>query len=265
VARKSRSSVSHTQVRTDTAPVAMELRHSTFKGSVRSLKQLPPFSWLSNAQLERVLPTIQYRTCPARMPIVNAGDKADGLYILLSGRVLVIYQDPSGHELVLSAVGPHEFFGELGLLDAGRSCANVQSLQPCEILFMPRQMVLECLEGNPRATVCMLRKVVCRLRDAHHKMASFALTDVYERVTRVILDHGEEVEGEWRLAIGSEQIAAMVGSSREMVTRVVRDLIARGVVRRYRRTLILVDRKSLPLRRMKRRLLRGSERISLSA
>lgn len=141
----------------------------------------------------------------------------------------------------------------------------LQSQQPCEILFMPRPLVLQCLEGNSRATLCMLRKVASRLQEAHHKMASFALTDVYERVTRVILDNSQDVEGEWRVAIGSEQIATMVGSSREMVTRVVRDLIARGVVRRYKRTLILVDRESLPLRRAKRRLLHSSERVAISA
>lgn len=238
----------------------MKLRHTLFKGTPGVLRELPPFSWLSDEELERVLPAIQYRTYPPRMPILHAGDKADGLYIVLSGRVLLIYQDPSGHELVLSAVGPHEFFGELGLLDAGRCTANAQSQQACEILFIPKPLVLQCLENNPRASLCMTRKVASRLREAHNKMASFALTDVYERVTRVILDHGEEVNGEWRVSLGSEQIATMVGSSREMVTRVVRDLIARGVICRQKRTLILVDRDSLPLRRAKRRLLQQPDR-----
>ena len=232
-----------------------------FKGTSGALREVPPFSWLSEDERERVLPAIQHRTYPARMPILHAGDKADGLYIVLSGRVLLIYQDSSGHELVLSAVGPHEFFGELGLLDGGgRVTSNVQSQQACEILFMPKPLVLQCLENNPRASLCMTRKVASRLREAHYKMVSFALTDVYERVTRVILEHGEEVNGGWRVSLGSEQIATMVGSSREMVTRVVRDLIARGVMRRQKRTLILIDRDSLPLRRAKRRLLRQPDR-----
>jgi CRP-like cAMP-binding protein len=93
--------------------------------------------------------------------------------------------------------------------------------------------------------------VISRLGEAQHKMASLALTDVYERVAKVMLENLEEVDDACIVAIGAERMASMVGASREMVTRVVRDMIGRGVVRRQKRTLVVLDRHGLHARRRK--------------
>jgi CRP/FNR family transcriptional regulator, cyclic AMP receptor protein len=128
----------------------MKSRHSPFTGNSSVLHTLQPFSWLSDEQLQSVLPSIQYRKYPAGVPILRAGDKADGLYILLSGRVLVVYEGHEGHELVLSAIGPHEFFGELGLFDTGTCAATVRSQQACETLFLPSELAIQCLQSSAR-------------------------------------------------------------------------------------------------------------------
>lgn len=212
------------------------------------LRSLPPFSSLSEAQFEALLPSIQRRKYAARTRILRAGENSDGLYVILSGHVKVVLEDGEGRELIASTVGPNEFFGEAGLVDGGPRAASVQTQEACEVLFIPRKTVLELLQHNADAAVVVLRTVIDRLSDAQRKMASLALFDVYARVARVLLETGRESGGEWLVEPGSEQIAAMVGASREMVSRVVKDMIKRGVVRRHKRKLIVIDRAALACR-----------------
>jgi CRP-like cAMP-binding protein len=113
------------------------------------------------------------------------------------------------------------------------------------VFYLPRKVVLECLEDNARAATNMLRATVARLCATHRKLAELALTTVRQRVAMALLDNVSEADGEWRVELGSEQIAAMVGSSREMVSRALRGLIEKGIVRRFRRKLFVTDREAL--------------------
>ena len=209
------------------------------------LRGLPLFSALSDAQFGALLPEIQQRSYAPRARIVNAGQYADGLYVLVAGRVKLLFDDGEGRELIAASIGPNEFFGELGVLEAQPCAASVDAQEACEVLFVPRKALLDCVEHNAAAAMAMLRTVVMRLDDAHRKMAALALSDVYGRVARALLDTGREVDGEWYVDVGSEQVAAMVGASREMVSRVLKDMVAKGFVRRQKRKLIVVDRISL--------------------
>jgi CRP-like cAMP-binding protein len=220
-----------------------------FTGDTGVLQRLPPFSWLSEAQLAWALPTVQHRTYPARAAIIRAGEKADGLYILLSGRVRVVYEDGEGHSFIANVIGPNDFFGEVGLIDGTDSSASVLAEVACDVLYIPRKVVVECLQENARAAMCMLKTVMTRLGETHRKLANLALTNVYDRVVRVVLENGHEDNGEWMVDIGSEQIAAMVGASREMVSRVMRELVQRGVARRHKRKLVVTNRDALTARR----------------
>jgi CRP/FNR family cyclic AMP-dependent transcriptional regulator len=209
------------------------------------LRSFALFSALTDAQFGTLLAALQHRSFPARTRIIRAGEPADGLYVLMAGRVKVIFHDGNGRELIATCVGPNEFFGEVGLLDGRSRAASVDAQEPCETLFVPRRILLDCVEHNAAAAMSMLRTVTDRLDEAYCKMAGLALSDVYGRVARALLDTGHEVNGEWLVEIGSEQVAAMVGASREMVSRVVKDMIGKGLVRRFKRKLIVVDRLSL--------------------
>jgi CRP-like cAMP-binding protein len=213
-----------------------------FSAGTAALRTLPPFSWFTETQLTWALPTLEQRRYPARTVLLRPGEKPDGLYTVLSGRVRVVHQDKAGHALVAASVGPHEFFGELGLFDGAECPAFVETVEPTELVYIPRNVVLECLEDNGRAGLHMLRTIVSRLCALHRKLGAVALTKVSERVAAVLLEHGADCGGEWHVNVGSEQIAAMVGSSREMVSRVIKDFIARDLVRRDKRKLIVKDR-----------------------
>ena len=210
-----------------------------------TLKGVPLFSTLNDAEVGAMLPLMQQRSYRPRACILRAGEVADGLYVILTGHVRVLVDDGEGHQAILSVLGPNEFFGEVGLLDAGPRFTNVHAQQQCEILYVPRNLLFEWLERDRAAALSMLRTVTARLADAQQKIVSLALMDVYGRVARLLLDHSRDTNGEWLVQAGSEQIAAMVGASREMVSRVVKDMIVRGVVRRHKRKLIVLDRSSL--------------------
>ena len=213
-----------------------------------ALKSVPLFSTLSEAELSLMLASTQHRNYATRAMILRAGEAADGLYVVLSGRVRLRLADGNGHEIIVAEVGPGELFGDIGLTDGATRLGDVPALQACEILFVPRKNVLECLAQDPAATFSLLSSVIDRLGEAYRKIGTLALVDVYGRVARVLLEAGSEVRGEWLVQPGSEQIAAMVGASREMVSRVVKSMINQGLVRRHKRKLIVLDRAALASR-----------------
>ncbi len=209
------------------------------------LKSVPLFSTLDDHELSAMLPAMQQRTYAPRSCILRAGESGEGLYVVLSGRVRVLLDDGEGHEIIVAVFGPNEVFGEIELMDGGPRLANFDCTHPTEVLHIPRKVVLDWLERDPAAAMLVLRTVTRRRADAHQKIGTLALVNVYGRVARVLLEEGHEANGEWHVEPGAEQIAAMVGASREMVSRVVKDMINRGLVRRHKRKLIVIDRQLL--------------------
>jgi CRP/FNR family cyclic AMP-dependent transcriptional regulator len=216
-----------------------------FDSNPDALRKLPLFSALTASQLTWVAAAIKHRTYPAGACIVPAGETPDGLYVILSGRVRVVHEDDEGHALIAACLEPHEFFGEMGLIDSSSCPASIRAVDRCETIWIPRKIFIECIEDNAAAALCMLRCSLERLCAAHYKMANLALMNVFGRVARVLLENGHQANGEWLVDIGSEQIAAMVGASREMVSRVVKSMIVKGAVRRHKRKLIVLDRGAL--------------------
>ena len=214
------------------------------------LKRVPLFSTFSEQQLSAVLAYVQHRRYPRNALIVRAGDETDALYIILSGRVKVLIQDDEGHEVILSMMGSHDFFGEMGLLDDQPRSASVEALEPCEMLRLSKAGFVTCMKDNVDLAMRIIRNLVKRLRDADRKIESLALIDVYGRVARLLLDMAEEVDGKWVVphAPPKQEIARMIGASREMVSRVVKDLQEKGLIRAERRKILLLDRQSMTAR-----------------
>lgn len=217
------------------------------------MKAVPLFSALADEEVSALLPCIQHRSYPARSIILQTGQKTEWLYVILSGCVKVLVEDTDGRELTLSLLGPNEFFGEMGIIDGQPCSATVEARGVCDVLCVPRKNIIECLRHNADAAMWMLGTVVVRLRDAHRKLESLALMSVYDRVARFLLEQGREAtNGEWLVESNSQQIANIVGASREMVSRVVKVMIEKGFVRRHRRKLIVLNRASIAERKPRR-------------
>ena len=210
-----------------------------------TLRALPLFSLLTDSEREAVQPSAQIRTFAARTAILRSGDVADGLYVILAGRVGVLLEDHHGHRIIVDHLQENETFGELALFQSSTSLLTFECQRACEILYIPRKPLLDALHQNCAAAVFMANTLAQRLQNAYRKLGSIALEDVYARVMDIMLVRGHEQDGAWFVDVGAEAMSAMVGASREMVSRVMKDLVQRGLVRRVKRKLVVDDRDAL--------------------
>ena len=213
--------------------------------SSEEIRRLPVFSALPEAELTALMPSIRRRTFEAQACIIGAGTVPEGLYVIVSGRVRLVHQDQEGRALIADTFGAGDIFGEMGLIDASACPASAVTVELTEVAFISREPTLAWLDSSARAANALLRISLQRLCKAHRQMADLALTKVYTRVAQVLVDNGRDMHGEWHVDVGSQQIAALVGASREMVSRVLRCMIEKQLIRRYKRKLIVIDREAL--------------------
>lgn len=214
------------------------------------LKSVPLFSSFSDAQVSQLLTGMQHRSYPRNSFILRAGEETDALYIVLSGRVKVLIPDEEGHEVILSIIGPQEYFGEMGLLDDQVRSASVETLEPCEMLRLTKAGFTNILKDNFELAMLIIQNLVKRLREADRKIESLALIDVYGRVARLLIDMAQNTDGKWVVehAPAKQEIARMIGASREMVSRVVKDLQRKGLIRAEKRRIYVLDKSSMQRR-----------------
>jgi CRP/FNR family cyclic AMP-dependent transcriptional regulator len=216
--------------------------------STAVLKTVPLFASFPEDQL-RMLSTLVTRKSASRSTTIMAGgDPTDSLYIVLSGRLKVMMSDAEGKEVILSILGAGEFFGEMGLIDDEPRSATVVTIEACELLSIAKRDFKKSLADNFEMAMAVMRGLVKRLREADRKIGSLALLDVYGRVARLLLDMAETVDGEKVVTkrLPKQDIAKMIGASREMVSRVMKDLQMGGYIEMRGSTIVVRDTIMLP-------------------
>ena len=188
------------------------------------------------------------KSAPRSTTIMAGGDPTDSLYIVLSGRLKVMMSDAEGKEVILSILGAGEIFGEMGLIDDEPRSATVVAIEPCELLSLAKRDFKKSLAENFEMSMAVMRGLVKRLREADRKIGSLALLDVYGRVARLLLDMSENVNGEKVVTkrLPKQDIAKMIGASREMVSRVMKDLQTGGYIEMRGSTIVVRDSIMLP-------------------
>ncbi|MBV8032383.1 MAG: cyclic nucleotide-binding domain-containing protein [Betaproteobacteria bacterium] len=216
--------------------------------STAVLKAVPLFSSFPEEQLRMLATVVTRRSVGRSVTVMAAGDATDSLYIVLSGRLKVMMSDADGKEVILSILGPGEFFGEMGLIDDSARSASVVALEACELLSISKRDFKKCLAENFEMAMAVMRGLVRRLRDADRKIGSLALLDVYGRVARLLLDMAETVDGQKVVTkrLPKQDIAKMIGASREMVSRVMKDLQMGGYIEMRGSNIVLRDSIVLP-------------------
>ena len=207
------------------------------------LHSVPLFAGLDEQQLAVLARAIVRKSAGRNAKIIGAGDPTDSLYIVISGRLKVQMSDEQGREVILSILGPGEFFGEMGLLDDSPRSASVVTLEACELLTISKTDFKRSLAGNSELSLTVMRGLVKRLREADRKIGSLALMDVYGRVARLLLEMAEDIDGEKVVVkkLSKQDIAKMIGASREMVSRVMKDLQLGGYIEVRGRSIALRD------------------------
>jgi CRP/FNR family cyclic AMP-dependent transcriptional regulator len=216
--------------------------------STAVLKAVPLFASFPEDQLRMLTSVVTRRSLPRSTTVMASGDPTDSLYIVLSGRLKVMMSDAEGKEVILSILTAGEFFGEMGLIDDAPRSASVVSIEPCELLSIAKRDFKKCLAENFEMAQAVMRGLVRRLRDADRKIGSLALLDVYGRVARLLLDMAETVDGEKIVTkrLPKQDIAKMIGASREMVSRVMKDLQMGGYIEVRGSNIVLRDTITLP-------------------
>ena len=209
------------------------------------LKTVPLFALLSDEQLAALRPGLQLRSYSRNRHLLRAGEENDSVGVLLSGHARVVHGNGNGREITLHTIGPGEFFGEMGLIDGQPDSVSVEALDPCKVLYISKSALMSVLRRNFDAAMLILRSVTRKLREADRKIASLALMDVHGRVAHLIVELAHEVDRGWVVDTRPREIACMVGASREMVSRVIRAMCARGLIKRNKRNIIILDRPSM--------------------
>ncbi|MDR2837016.1 MAG: Crp/Fnr family transcriptional regulator [Azonexus sp.] len=196
------------------------------------LRNVPLFSGLSEAELEKLSKICGRRRVERGAFVVRASDVTDSLYVLLTGRAKVTNADEEGREIILAWLGPGESFGEIGMIDGGPRSASVVAVEPCELLVLGKDGFQRCLQDNFPVAHKLMLTLVRRLREADRKIESLALLDVYGRVARLLLDMSVVEDGRRivKKKISKQDMARMIGASREMVSKVMRDLELSGYI-----------------------------------
>ena len=171
------------------------------------------------------------RTYPKNSVFITEGDSSDSLFVVLKGKVKVFVSDNEGHEMILDTHGPGEYVGEMAM-DGNPRSASVMTLEPTTFSVVARDPIREAIRANPDFALEMISKVIDRARLATNSVKHLALLDVYGRVARLLLDMSVEKDGKSVIPdkITQQEIAERVGASRDMVSRIFRDLTAGGYI-----------------------------------
>jgi CRP/FNR family cyclic AMP-dependent transcriptional regulator len=173
----------------------------------------------------------QVRSFPKNAVIINEGDRGDTLFVILAGKVKVYVSDDDGREMILDMHEAGEYVGEMSLDGRPRS-ASVMTLEPTTCAVVSRDELRAAIGRNPDVAMAIIEKLIERARIATDNVKNLALMDVYGRVARLLLSLAKEENG--RLVVPDrmtqQDIADRVGASRDMISRIFKDLTIGGYV-----------------------------------
>jgi CRP/FNR family cyclic AMP-dependent transcriptional regulator len=182
----------------------------------------------------------QVRTFPKNAVIINEGDRGDSLYIILSGKVKVYVSDDDGREMILDIYGPGDYVGEMALDGRPRS-ASVMTQEPTSCSVVTRDELRSAISANPDIAMALIATLIDRARIATDNVKNLALMDVYGRVARLLLSLAKEDGGKLVVPerMTQQDIADRVGASRDMISRIFKDLTIGGYVTIENRTITI--------------------------
>jgi CRP/FNR family cyclic AMP-dependent transcriptional regulator len=183
------------------------------------------------------------RTFPRNSVLINEGDQGDSLFIILSGKVKVFASNAAGKEVVIDFHGPGEYAGEMSLAGAPRS-ASVITVEPTSCAVVTRAHFREFILAHPEFALHLIEKLIHRARLATENVKSLALSDVYGRLVRLLVTLARDVDGKLVVPdkLTQQEIAERIGASRDMVSRLMKDLIGGGYLAVEERTITILKK-----------------------
>jgi CRP/FNR family transcriptional regulator len=217
-----------------------------------TLRQVPYFADLDDARLRALAASVRDRTCDAGTMVLLEGEPCKGLGFVVSGRVKVFKVSADGKEQVLRLLGPGRTFNDVPVFDGGPNPGSIQAVEPSVIGTLPRAIVQELVESQPKVATAVIRVLASRLRSLTLVIEDLSLRGVVARVAKLLYDY---TQGRPALVEGSggtchhrltqHEIATMTGSVREVVQRALKTLERDGAIRMERARVVVLDAKAL--------------------
>jgi len=199
-------------------------------------------------ELDKISQHTTTRTFPKNTVVINEGDDTDSLYLIDKGSVKVYLSDDNGKEVIINTLEAGEYFGELSILTAGKRSASVMTNENSVLTIIHKQSFKTLLLNHPSIAYTLIENLANRVRDLTENIKSLALQDVYGRVIKTLLSLSEPLQINnmdkrvIRKRITQQEIASRVGSSREMVARILKDL-ALGEYISHENKQIVINKK----------------------
>ncbi len=199
-----------------------------------------------NPAIDRFLAHCLRRSYPPKSTIIHEGDTPDVLYYLIEGSVAVVMEDEEGKEIVLAYLNRGDFFGEMGLFeDQPRRTAWVRARTECVLGEMGYGRFRQLAREDPDLLFELAGQMAARLKNTSRKVGDLAFLDVTGRIARTLLDLCREPDAMthpegMQIRITRQELGRIVGCSREMAGRVLKDLEERGLIQVSGKTIVVL-------------------------
>ena len=218
------------------------------------IARIPLFERMSPEEREELRGMMSQTTLRRGEVLFNEGDSGDRLYILLTGKVKLGHTSVDGRENLLAVLGPGEVVGELTLFDPGPRSTTATAVATTELLALEHNQLMGFIDSHPTLAKDMLRALAVRLRRTNIALADLVFPDVPGRVAKALLDLAELFGAPTEDGIHvphdltQEELAQLVGASRETINKSLAEFVSRGWIRLEGRAVTLID-----VERLKRR------------
>jgi CRP-like cAMP-binding protein len=205
------------------------------------------FSGVDQERLKPVAAAGEQRALVRGDLVFSEGDEPDALYVVLAGRIAIANRSPDGRESVMALMEAGDLFGEMGLLDQLPRSAEARALESSRVLAVPYGPVRDLFEEDPRLLWGVVRLLSGRLRNTDEALADSVFLDVTGRTAKRLLELAGGAD-EFTLPVTQEELAGMVGASRERVNKAIASFIRLGWLEQHDRRYRIIQRDRLALR-----------------
>ncbi len=209
--------------------------------AVDALKAQPYFKALDQAALERLARTLIERKYEKDETVFLEGEPCQGLYIVREGSVRIFKLSPEGREQVLAITRAGGSFNEVAVFDRGPNPANVSAAEETVLWIVPQAAILDLIEHNPAVALAVIRNLGTRLRHLVGLVEDLSLRQVSARLAKLLL---ETASGQAK-PMTQHEMAARLGTVREMIGRSLHQMEVRGLIRMERGRIVILDRAGL--------------------
>lgn len=202
------------------------------------IEQVAIFSDLSPEAIKELESIARRRTFARGAVVINEGDASDSLYVLISGKAVALRSDASGRQLVVNRFGPWDYFGEMSFFDQRARCATVMTKERCEVMMIARSDFLGFVQHHGEILWNVINALLAKIRKATEQIESLAFLDVYGRLARFLVENQDD-NGVVMEKFTQQELADLVGSSRETVSRILNELVSGGYIRKEQGRIVI--------------------------